>query len=124
VANVKGAVDNATADTTLFLLLGALRLFNPAILQLRAGKWDSDCPMGIEPAARTLGILGMGGVGKCVAHRAKSIGMKVQYHNRSKADVQDEDLRYVEFDHLLSTSDVIALCLPLNVGPDSCGGLQ
>jgi glyoxylate reductase len=113
---VKAAVDNATADTTLFLLVGALRLFNPAIMQLRAGRWDEDCPMGIEPAGRVLGILGMGGVGKCVATRAKSIGMKVQYHNRSKAVGVGDDIAYVGFDDLLRTSDVIVLCLPLNVG--------
>jgi glyoxylate reductase len=121
VANVRAAVDNATADTTLFLMLGALRLFNPAMMQLRAGKWDQDCPMGIEPAGRTLGILGMGGVGKCVAQRAKSIGMQVQYHNRSRAEGVDEDIEYVGFDTLLGTSDVIALCLPLNVSLVSDG---
>ncbi|KPI37575.1 putative 2-hydroxyacid dehydrogenase UNK4.10 [Cyphellophora attinorum] len=114
VANVKAAVDNATADTTLFLVLGALRLFNPAILQLRAGKWDQDCPMGMEPAGRTCGILGMGGVGKGVAHRCKSIGMKIIYHNRSPASGVDADITYVSFDDLLATSDVIVLCLPLN----------
>lgn len=115
VSNVRVAVDDPTADTTLFLLLGAIRMFNPHILSLRAGGWEADCPMGKNPQGMMLGILGMGGIGKAVAKRAHAMGMKVQYHNRSKSADADPAITYVSFDKLLETSDAITLCLPLNV---------
>lgn len=58
----------------------------------------------------------MGGIGRDLKRKAEALGMRVQYHNRKKLD---GDLaggaRYVEFDELLRTSDVISLNLPLNV---------
>jgi glyoxylate reductase len=115
VSNVKEAVDDPTADTTLFLLLGAIRMYNPHILSLRAGGWEAS-PMGKDPQGMTLGILGMGGIGKAVAKRAHAIGMSVIYHNRSQSSDADPSIAYVSFDKLLETSDALALCLPLNVG--------
>lgn len=59
----------------------------------------------------------MGGIGRNLKKKAEAMGMRVQYHNRKELD---GDLaggaRYVGFDELLRTSDVISLNLPLNVG--------
>lgn len=57
----------------------------------------------------------MGGIGRATAHRAKAFGMKIQYHNRRRLSAEDEDgAKYVTFDELLATSDVLSLNLSLN----------
>ncbi|KAL8926468.1 MAG: hypothetical protein Q9172_001771 [Xanthocarpia lactea] len=79
------ALTAATADTALFLLLGALRNFNPSLLSLRSGTWRGSPPaaLGHDPAQKVLGILGMGGIGRNLARKAKALGMEVAYHNRN-----------------------------------------
>ena len=118
VSNVPTAVDTATADTALFLLLGALRGFNLPLQNLRAGSWRGDPapPLGHDPEGKVLGILGMGGIGRNLKKKVEALGMKVQYHNRKKLDEElSEGAKYVGFEELLGTSDVISLNLPLNV---------
>lgn len=118
VSNVPTAVNDATADTNLFLILGALRGFNNGMQALREGNWRGEPfpPLGHDPEGKTLGIVGMGGIGRNLRDKAEAFGMKVQYYNRRRLD---DDLagkaKYVEFDELLRTSDVISLNLPLNV---------
>ncbi|KAI4280356.1 MAG: hypothetical protein L6R38_004539 [Xanthoria sp. 2 TBL-2021] len=111
------ALSAATADTALFLLLGALRNFNPSLLSLRSGSWRGAPPaaLGHDPAHKTLGILGMGGIGRNLAAKAAALGMSVIYHNRRKLPPADEGgAKYVTFEELLGDSDVVSLNLPLN----------
>ncbi|CAL8583308.1 glyoxylate reductase, variant 2 [Xanthoria parietina] len=113
------ALAAATADTALFLLLAALRNFNPAILSLRAGAWRGGpttlAPLGHDPYGKTLGILGMGGIGRNLAGKAAALGMNVTYHNRRQLPPADEGgARYVDFETLLEGSDVLSLNVPLN----------
>jgi glyoxylate reductase len=120
VSNVPGAVDDATADTGVFLALGALRGFSYSLLALRKNQWRGNPapPLGHDPEGKTLGILGMGGIGKNMARKLMAFGMKVIYHNRTKLDAQQEGgASYVGFDELLAQSDVLSLNLPLNVSP-------
>lgn len=76
------------------------------------GSWKGGTEPGHDPGGRTLGILGMGSIGKAVAKRARSFGLSIQYHNRSPIS-DDEDLgaKYVSFDELISTSDILSLHL-------------
>lgn len=118
VSNVPTAVDDATADVNMFLILGALRNFNAGMTALREGKWRGSPapPLGHDPEGKVLGILGMGGIGRNLKKKAEAFGMKVIYHNRRKlSDEMSAGAQYVSFDELLSTSDVISLNLPLNV---------
>lgn len=79
------------------------------------GNWRGDFTLGHDPKNKTLGILGMGGIGSAVAHRAKAFGMNIQYHNRHQLPAEKEQgAKYVEFDELLKTSDVLSLNLALN----------
>ncbi|KAF2019170.1 hypothetical protein BU24DRAFT_386007 [Aaosphaeria arxii CBS 175.79] len=116
VSNVPTAVDDATADTAIFLLLGALRGFNKGMSSLRAGRWIADVPLGHDPQGKVLGIIGMGGIGSVFARRALGFGMRVQYFNRKRLGAEDEieGVDYVGFEELLATSDVVSLNLPLN----------
>ena len=119
VSNVPTAVDAATADTAIFLMLGALRNFNLSLLNLRKGEFrgKSAPPLGHDPEGKTLGILGMGGIGRDLKKKAEAFGMKVQYHNRNPlSEEMSGGAKYVGMDELLKTSDVISLNVPLNVG--------
>ncbi|KAL8998007.1 MAG: hypothetical protein Q9169_002847 [Polycauliona sp. 2 TL-2023] len=111
------ALSAATADTALFLLLGALRNFNSSLLSLRSSAWRGSPPaaLGHDPFKKTLGILGMGGIGRNLASKAAALGMNVIYHNRKRLSEEEEGgARYVGFEELLAESDVISLNLPLN----------
>jgi lactate dehydrogenase-like 2-hydroxyacid dehydrogenase len=102
----------------MFLILGALRGLNAPMQALRGGKWRGHPPprLGHDPEGKTLGILGMGGIGRNLKKKAEAFGMEVQYHNRSVlSDELAGGAKYVSFHELLSTSDVLSLNLPLNV---------
>ncbi|KAK4686548.1 hypothetical protein P7C73_g3578, partial [Tremellales sp. Uapishka_1] len=118
VSNVPVAVDAATADTALFLLLSTLRQFKLALSSAQAGTFHSGLPLSNDPAGKVLGILGMGGIGRAFAKRATALGMTVVYHNRTRLGGEVEracGAKYVaSMDELLRDSDVVSLNLPLN----------
>lgn len=116
MSNTPGAVDACSADTAMFLILGALRRIHIPYTALRAGKWRGKMGLTHEPEGKTLGILGMGGIGTAVARRAQPFGLHLQYHNRSCVPEQQNvtSANYVSFDELLRTSDIISVHLPLN----------
>jgi len=117
LSNVPTAPDDATADTNMFLILGALRNFNHSMVTLRQGDWRGKPLVGLghDPQGKVLGILGMGGIGRNLKKKAEVFGMKVVYHNRRKLSEEKADgAKYVGFDELLKESDVISLNLPLN----------
>lgn len=134
VSNVRTAVDDSTADTAVFLLLGALRNFAMGMGNLRRGVWRSapgEAPLvlGREPRGKVLGVLGMGGIGKNFAQKMAAFGMRVRYYNRTRLSevVEREECggaEWVDFETLLRESDVLSLHLPLNVStpyvPPSC----
>lgn len=112
------AVDDATADVNMFLIIGALRNFNTGMHALREGKWRGEPapPLGHDPQGKVLGILGMGGIGRNLKKKAEVFGMTVVYHNRRKLSEElAAGAKYVSFEELLEGSDVISLNLPLNV---------
>jgi glyoxylate reductase len=85
------------------------------LLTCLPGDWRGKFALGHDPKNKTLGILGMGGIGAAVAHRAKAFGMKIQYHNRHQlSDSEENGAKYVSFEELLRTSDVLSLNLALN----------
>ncbi|KAK3292062.1 uncharacterized protein B0H64DRAFT_405521 [Chaetomium fimeti] len=119
VSNTPTAVDDATADIGIFLLLGALRNLAVGMAAIRAGEWrGSTLPaLGHDPQGKVLGILGMGGIGRNMAAKARAFGMKIRYYNRTRlaSDIEAElGAEYVGFDELLAESDVLSLNLPLN----------
>src|SRR5688572_32349707 len=77
---------------------------------IRAGTWQ---PLeGVQVFGKTLGIIGLGGIGAEVARMAKGLGMEVIAWNRTPRP--DAPIKQVELDTLLQTSDVISLNLVLN----------
>lgn len=120
VSNTPTAVDDATADIGIFLMLGALRNLAASMASLRAGDWRGKRlpALGHDPQEKVLGILGMGGIGRNMARKAGVFGMRVRYYNRTRLDEEVErevGAEYVDFETLLGESDVLSLNLPLNV---------
>ncbi|EER38103.1 hydroxyacid dehydrogenase [Histoplasma capsulatum var. duboisii H88] len=115
VSNTPQAVNDATADVAIFLMLGALRkAWTPlsAIQEVAdhpSGEWRGKTTLGHDPQEKVLGILGMGGIGTEVALRAQAFKMKVIYHNRNRANPEPKGTEYVTFDDLLSRSDILSI---------------
>ncbi|KAK5822502.1 D-isomer specific 2-hydroxyacid dehydrogenase [Linnemannia elongata] len=117
VTNTPGVVSAATADTAMFLILGCLRNFTQGQTNLRAGTWKKEVDYGHDMAAASIGIIGMGGVGKAIAKRANAFGMLVNYYNRTRLDIRVEaeyNAHFAAYETLLRESDVIVVCVPLN----------
>ncbi|SCW03062.1 LAFE_0G02102g1_1 [Lachancea fermentati] len=121
VSNVPELVNDATADTHVFLLLGALRNFEYGHRLMLEGKWPSSgaaagAPVGHDPAGKTVGVLGLGGIGRSIVERLQPFGFKkFIYHNRNRLSPELENgCEYVSFEELLKQSDVVSINIPLN----------
>ena len=85
VTNTPGVLDEEVADTAMGLVLATIRQLPAAERHLRAGKWlDGAFPLSHTLRGRTMGILGLGRIGKAVAKRAEAFGLTVVYHGRSE----------------------------------------
>jgi len=120
VANNGGANAIAVAEHSLMLMLAVLkrlvRLHNDVV----AGKWrigNLAETRVFELAGKTLGIVGLGNIGKKVARRAAAFDMDVQYYDIARLTEDQEDalgVRFVLYDELLRTSDVVTLHVSLD----------
>lgn len=113
VTNTPDVLTNACADFTWALILGITRRLGEAERQLRRGDWKGwalDHLLGMELRGKTLGLVGVGRIGRAVADRAPAFGMRVVYHARRPVDIPGELL---PLDRLLSTADVVSLHCPL-----------
>jgi glyoxylate reductase len=115
VTNTPDVLTEATADLTWALILAVTRRVVEGDRILRAGGfggWRPDYLLGAGIQGKTLGILGMGRIGRAVHRRALAFGMRVAYHD--PADVGVAGAEYVgELDHLLPRADVLSIHCPL-----------
>ncbi len=114
VANTPDVLVEATADFTFALLLAAARRLGEGERLVRAGQWRGWAPdllLGADVAGRTLGVIGLGRIGRAVARRAAGFAMPVVYHRGAAAP--GSAARAVELDELLATSDVVTVHCPL-----------
>ena len=88
VTNTPHAVTEDTADAGFALVIDTVRRFPAAERYLRAGKWKPGQPFPASASLRdkTLGILGLGRVGKAIAGRAEAFGLKIAYSGRNRQD--------------------------------------
>jgi glyoxylate reductase len=119
VTNTPGVLTEATADIAFALILMATRRLGEGERLLRSGGawgWGMFFMLGAGIQGKTLGIVGMGQIGRATARRARAFGMEVVYagRRRAAADVEAElAARLVELDELLATADVVSLHVPL-----------
>ena len=113
MTNTPGVTSAATADLTLGLILAVRRRIAAGDAFVRSAGWGSgwaDEPLkGEEVTGSTLGIVGLGRIGRAVAQRARGFDMRVIY-TRSR---RDEHRDYRPLDDLLAQSDIVSVHLPL-----------
>ena len=118
VGNTPGCLDASTADMTMALMLATARNVvvgdrfarSPEFTHYDPSQW-----IGYEVSGSTLGIVGLGRIGRQVAKRARAFDMKVIYHNRNRDEQAERELgvTHVPFDELLRQSDFVSLNCPL-----------
>ncbi|MFI7483451.1 2-hydroxyacid dehydrogenase [Kocuria sp. M1R5S2] len=116
--NTPGVLTDATADIAFGLILMATRRLGEGERLIRSGqawKWGMFFLLGSSLQGKTLGVVGMGGIGQATARRAKAFGMEIVYQSRSEIDpgiAAELGARRVDLDELLSVSDVVSLHCP------------
>jgi glyoxylate reductase len=119
VGNTPGVLDGATADLAFALLLASARRVVEGDRYARSPGftvYDPGYMLGREVHGATIGIVGLGRIGRQIAKRARAFDMTVLYHNRRPRLERDATLeaRYVSLDELLKQSDYVVLSVPLS----------
>jgi D-3-phosphoglycerate dehydrogenase len=114
VMNTPGGNSITTAEHALALLISLARHIPQATASMKAGRWEKKKFMGLELYNRTLGVLGLGNIGRIVADRARGFGMKVIGHDPFLAEVAAAKLgvELVSLDELLERADAITVHVP------------
>ncbi|EGA89387.1 2-ketogluconate reductase [Planococcus donghaensis MPA1U2] len=117
--NTPDVLVETTADLVFGLMLSAARRIPELDQYVKSGKWSgkiSNELFGVDINRKTLGMIGMGSIGKAVAARAHhGFKMDILYHNRSRNAVAEEELnaKYMSLEDLLKKSDFVCLMAPL-----------
>jgi glyoxylate reductase len=113
VTTTPGANDVAVAEFSLGLIFALARqiVYSDAII--RKGTWERNLLNGISPLGKTLGIVGMGRIGRALARLAIPLGIRVQYYDiLGPVAPAGLDASFVSMDALLATSDFVSLHVP------------
>jgi glyoxylate reductase len=119
VTNTPGVLDDATADLTLALILAATRRVAEGDRLVRGGRpwsWGMHFMLGTDLRGKLLGIVGLGGIGRKVAERARAFGMRIAYDSRHPASedvVAELEAERMPLERLLAAVDVVSLHCPL-----------
>lgn len=119
VCNTPNPVTEPTAEMAFALMHAVARRIAECNRKLRtpnAIEWGVLKNLGLGIYGKTLGVIGMGRIGKAIARRALASGMEIVYHNRNRLPLEDEaqyQAKYVSMEELLRCSDFISISTPL-----------
>nr|WP_321409858.1 NAD(P)-dependent oxidoreductase [uncultured Carboxylicivirga sp.] len=118
ITNSPDPVTEPTAELAMGLMISVARRMAEMDRKLREKQvaWGVMRNLSTTLVGKTIGIIGMGAIGKALARRAIASGMKVVYHNRNRVDEMIEksfNAQYLALDELLKLSDVVSLNMPL-----------
>jgi len=113
VALAQGAISDAVADMAMALLLSLARRIPESDRAVKAGRWPK--MVGLELRGRTLGIVGLGQIGKGLARRARGFGMQVTAYDPFPDErfARSWGVRMLELDELLASADAVSLHVPV-----------
>ncbi len=117
VCNTPDVLTDATADTHMLLLLGAARRAKEHVRNMDGG-WKVRNGffqgLGVEVTGKTMGIVGMGRIGRAVADRARGFRMPILYHNRTRLspDLEGDARYFATLEDMLPRCQVLSLNLP------------
>ena len=114
VANTPNASSASVAELAIAHMLALARFVAIANVTMRGGQWEKKAYKGVELTGKTLGVYGMGRIGKETAKRAEALGMKVIYTGKGKAE--DVSYEMVDANELLKRADFISLHIPAQKG--------
>ncbi len=116
VMNTPGANSNAVAEEVVALALAAYRKLVPADESTRAGKWEKSKFMGHEITGKTLGILGLGNIGRLLAKRVSGFDMTIlAFDPVLSADMAKSlGVKLCSVEEIFSQADIISLHIPEN----------
>lgn len=111
VKNTPNASSNSVAELALGHMFAISRFIGISNVTMRNGEWNKKLYQGSELSGKTLGIIGMGRIGRSLAKKADALGMKVIYYTM---EGKHEDLNYefLSFEEVLKNSDFISLHVP------------
>ena len=114
VMNTPGANSNAVAEEVIAMILAAYRYVVPADVTTRAGEWNKKKYMGRELTNKTVGILGLGNIGRLLVKRLQGFECKVlgYDHFLSKQRALNIGATPTEMEEIFSTADIISLHVP------------
>ncbi|HEU0199707.1 MAG TPA: D-glycerate dehydrogenase [Burkholderiaceae bacterium] len=114
--NTPDVLNDATADHAWALLLAAARRVSESERWLRDGQWKRwtfDMFLGADFSGTTLGILGMGRIGRAIARRGRGFSMRIAYHNRTRlSPEQEEGAVWMPKEQLLREADHLIVMVP------------
>ena len=119
VTNTPNVLHETTADLTWAMILGTARQIVSADRYTREGKfqgWGAKLFLGGDVYEKTLGIIGLGEIGRSVARRALGFNMRTLYHQRNRLPKEEEkklNVEYATFEKILRESDFLTLHVPL-----------
>jgi phosphoglycerate dehydrogenase-like enzyme len=116
VAHFGDAMASVVAEHTLLLILAVLRRLRALDAAVRSGAWRTGEPVLHELRGKRVGLVGLGFIGREVALHLRGFQCEVTYFSRTRLSFSDEHrlgIRYVEFEELLSSSELLSLHVPL-----------
>jgi len=120
ITNTPNVLNDAVAEITILLMLATCRKVYEGFNLVKLGKWKDtkvdfvNFVMGQSMTGKTLGIIGMGRIGKIVAKRAKAFGMKIIYYNRKKLpdNIEEGAVYYESVNSMMPDCDFVSIHTP------------
>ena len=116
VLNTPNASTRSVAELTIGQIITLSRFINIANVTMREGQWNKKQYVGTEIFGKTLGIIGLGRIGKTVANMAYNLGMNVIYYDILGKIDGYENYKFCTFEEVLKNADFITIHIPLERG--------